>query len=119
MMTELNISGAEKNGGVSAMRNIMIEKSSGNFLTFVDGDDAVTPDYVQKIINASGKNFDMVMFCIQSFCGDVPKIRNKNEEIVRLPSGAQKEFSVSCITGAPYRCRNVRHKKHHAVVGVP
>ena len=49
---------AEKNGGVSAMRNIMIEKSSGKFLTFVDGDDAVTPDYVQKIINASCKNFD-------------------------------------------------------------
>lgn len=94
---------AEKNGGVSAMRNIMIEKSCGKFLTFVDGDDVVTPDYVQKIINASGKNFDIVMFCIQSFYGDVPEIHNKNVEIVKLPRGAGKEFSVACITGAPYR----------------
>lgn len=93
---------AEENGGVSVMRNIMIEKSHGDFLTFVDGDDAVTSDYTQKILNASDKKLDMVMFCIENFCGEVPEIHNKNAEIIKLPDDARKKFSVACITGAPY-----------------
>ena len=93
---------AEENGGVSAMRNIMIEKSCGRYLTFVDGDDVVTKDYVQKIISAADENFDTVMFCIQNFVGNPPKIENKNSKIRKLPDDARIKFSVACITGAPY-----------------
>lgn len=35
------------NGGVSAARNQAIEISSGRYLTFVDGDDFVAPDYIK------------------------------------------------------------------------
>lgn len=45
-----------KNGGVSAARNAGIKEASGEYIGFVDADDAVAPDYYEKLLNAAKTN---------------------------------------------------------------
>lgn len=40
-----------KNCGVSSARNLGIDNCSGRFITFVDGDDWVEPDYVEYLVS--------------------------------------------------------------------
>ena len=39
----------EKNEGVSATRNQGVRIAKGEFITFIDSDDHITPDYVEKL----------------------------------------------------------------------
>ena len=41
----------KKNGGVSSARNLGIERSKGQFITFIDSDDWVESDYVETLYN--------------------------------------------------------------------
>ena len=40
-----------ENGGVSNARNVGLEYAAGEYLTFVDGDDTVQPDFFQKAVH--------------------------------------------------------------------
>lgn len=40
------------NGGVSKARNFGLDKSSGDFITFLDGDDFLSPQYLEHLIKA-------------------------------------------------------------------
>ena len=49
-----------ENQGVSNARNVGISKASGEYITFVDGDDTVEPDFFEKTIqelNEGGYDF--------------------------------------------------------------
>ena len=41
--------------GISVSRNLGIEKAKGQYLTFVDGDDALTVDAVEKLLDAAAR----------------------------------------------------------------
>lgn len=46
----------KKNGGLASARNTGIEQAKGKYITFVDGDDYVTPFYVENLVNAITKH---------------------------------------------------------------
>lgn len=57
------------NRGVSTARNLGIDESKGNFIAFVDGDDWLSPDFVEymiRITRVTGSNFAMSKKCFKS-----------------------------------------------------
>lgn len=64
----------QNNRGVSAARNSGIEKASGDFLMFVDSDDAMLPGMIKKMHDYSENNIDMVI------CGIEKRIKHKGTE---------------------------------------
>lgn len=59
----------KKNGGVSSARNFALEKAEGEYLWFVDGDDAIAPNALATIDGAIKRfdNPDIVQFKFQEF----------------------------------------------------
>jgi Glycosyltransferases involved in cell wall biogenesis len=53
----------QTNSGVSAARNNGIEKASGEYLLFVDGDDYLEAEYVKKLVEAAQKNASDLVIC--------------------------------------------------------
>ncbi len=52
----------QENSGVSAARNIGILKAEGEYLTFIDGDDYVSVDYIENLVACAVENSaDMVI----------------------------------------------------------
>lgn len=58
----------KKSGGLSAARNLALEVSRGNYITFVDSDDWIEPTYVEELYDAIKK-----YGCDMSICGHVQK----------------------------------------------
>lgn len=58
----------QKNSGVSVARNTGIENSTGNWITFVDGDDFVEANFIEKIIDCINENdTDMLVFNYRAY----------------------------------------------------
>lgn len=57
----------KENGGVSSARNAGIEIAKGEFITFIDADDYVKPDYLQKLVE--GQEADLVLCGFRSSTG--------------------------------------------------
>lgn len=57
----------KENGGVSSARNAGIEIAKGEFITFIDADDYVKPDYLQKLVE--GQEADLVLCGFRSSMG--------------------------------------------------
>lgn len=76
----------KKNGGPSSARNYGVKKAVGKYLLFVDSDDNVKEDFVEKMVLAMDDSTAMVV-CGVKYC----KLDNNSEEDVYLDS-----FSYKC-----------------------
>lgn len=75
--------------GVSAARNLALSKSTGNFVTFIDGDDTVSPMFLEEALSLQERtDADIVCGCITW--------KYRNGEIVSTP----------CISIGDYRVYN-------------
>ena len=55
----------QKNAGLVAVRDNGIELATGEFMAFVDGDDALDPDMYERLLNNAEK-YDADIFCNQA-----------------------------------------------------
>ncbi len=81
----------QKNQGLSMARNNGIKKSDSELIVFVDGDDIVSGDFIQKLIDALDQKTDM------SVCGfiEVPSNKNNSPKSETLTG---KEATIKLLT---------------------
>lgn len=53
----------QTNQGLSATRNVGIKKSTGDYITFIDSDDAIEPQMIESMINALQTNKADIAVC--------------------------------------------------------
>lgn len=51
-----------ENQGASHARNVGLDKSSGRYISFIDSDDDIEPDYVHTIYSLMREGYDYVLF---------------------------------------------------------
>lgn len=90
---ELNISVIhQENKGVSAARNKGLENVSGRYISFVDDDDYVSPNYVEILRDNIEKNFDILVFQLK-------KVRLEDKRISDIEySGCEKKEKLDLLT---------------------
>lgn len=51
----------KENGGVSSARNVGLDNAKGEWITFVDSDDCVKPEYLENLFKHSNEGIDLVI----------------------------------------------------------
>lgn len=62
----------KRNGGLSDARNAGLECMHGAYVTFVDSDDYVSPEYIERLYAALKENGADVSVCGEAFVGENP-----------------------------------------------
>lgn len=96
------------NGGVSSARNVGLDNSKGEWITFVDSDDWVEQDYLSNLISQAHANVDLII-------ADYNEIEEKKSEYI-LVTDYNRLISenVQCYTvpwGKLYRASIIKSWK--------
>lgn len=78
---------------VGEKRNILLNKSCGRYVCFIDDDDVIAPNYLIKIISALSSNADVV-----TFCGEY------------IENSTTTEFSISMIHRGNFNHPNILYR---------
>ena len=78
---------------VGEKRNILLNKSIGRYVCFIDDDDLIATDYLIKIISAISSNADVI-----TFCGEY------------IENGQTTPFSISTIHRGNYNHPNIFYR---------
>ena len=62
----------KKNGGVSSARNVGLDRADGDWIVFLDSDDALKPNHIEAMLYAVDKEIDIVFTGFeQKECGQI------------------------------------------------
>ena len=78
----------KKNGGLSDARNAGFEISVGEWITFIDSDDAIRPDFLSYLLYSAQKNDAQISICSALSC----------PEDKPIPEEEHKAISEKCYT---------------------
>lgn len=78
---------------VGEKRNILLQKSIGRYVCFIDDDDIISDDYIIKLFQATHHNADVI-----TFCGDY------------IENGITTPFSISLMHKGNYNHPNVFYR---------
>lgn len=101
----------KKNEGVSAARNDGIDISCGDYIVFVDGDDYISNDYTEYMLELAKNGAD---FCLSVNCFTNKKeVQSKNETINQYNPADATALLLSCnvIVG----CWNKMYKRNFLI----
>ncbi|CAO95126.1 glycosyltransferase family 2 protein [Erwinia tasmaniensis] len=87
---------SQQNSGIASTRNVGLQQASGRYITFLDGDDVLSPHYVEilKPVLLSGQ-YDLLDFDYQRFTRDLPEVHK--DEQVRVHEYDFKNNGVACL----------------------
>ena len=112
-----------ENSGVSHARNVGIKKSMGKFVVFVDSDDCVCNEYIEKLYDVSQKYVDKLAICGMKLRGnDIDEVRvyDNNDEISLTGINSVLDLYVKHLLSSPtnkmYRrniLENIRFDEEH------
>lgn len=60
----------KENGGLSSARNAALDIATGDYICFLDGDDYIENNLVEKMVHYMDKGYDMVGFCYYALYSD-------------------------------------------------
>lgn len=89
----------KENGGVSTARNLGIEKSQGEYISFIDADDLVADTYVEQILRKIEEGFDYLEMSWNSLPGGQQWSQKLNsiEDSLPNPSVCTRVFKKSVL----------------------
>lgn len=90
-------------GGVSNARNIGIDNAHGEYITFIDDDDIVSPNYLENLLKVSSSS---CIGCANSYCF-IESIDEKRENFITKGYRRCKDLKFSlyryrCFLSAPW-----------------
>ena len=95
----------QENQGISVARNTGFDASTGEYVCFIDSDDSVAPDYLEKLVEAIERESADMAVC--SFC----KYDDSTKEILEIGGGdvhviafGEKRYNTfACVWGKVFR----------------
>lgn len=89
----------KENGGVSSARNLGIQNATGEYIAFVDSDDAVDVHYFEKLMRAAREQQADVCFCISSVLGENTEVDAGSRYMVMSSEDAVKHLLLADLYG--------------------
>lgn len=104
-----------QNRGVSVARNLGLEKAGGDFITFLDADDWVTPDYLETLIRLQKETHAEMLVCQYEKVYEADREREQNLQEVTQKKHTVKEYYVAdyieqCLLEGYTHCWGVLYK---------
>ena len=102
-------------GGVSNARNIALDKALGEYITFIDDDDYISPSFLQELLNNSSEKCVAISNTIAF--DDVTKKELNKYIIAKAFNKCLKNKSISIIDARRYFAGPVRKLIHINIIG--
>ena len=94
----------QNNQGVAAARNLGVRKATGKYITFVDGDDYLKNDYIEKMYDLAEKE------CLDMVISGLTYVDESGKELNKIIPGVYKRleneewtFRISAVCSHLYR----------------
>ena len=90
------------NQGVSVARNVGLNCAKGVFVSFLDADDFLTPDYIEKMIKPLRDNIADITFCKYREVDGLKVVNETSSNICGMPNGSFIQHVEQRVSGAKH-----------------